>query len=42
VFALFEYKPAKGNSLASAMTTAINLPGCKAVQDDMLVLKEKE
>lgn len=42
IFALFEYKPAKGNSLASAMTTALNLPGCKAAQDDMLVLKEKE
>lgn len=42
VFALFEYKPAKGNSLASAMTTACKLPGCTATQDDMLVLKEKE
>lgn len=42
VYALFEYKPAKGNSLASAMTTACNFPGCEAVQDDMLVLKEKE
>jgi len=42
VFALFEYKPAKGNSLASAMTTACNFPGCEAVQDDMLVLKEKD
>jgi len=40
IFALFEYKPAKGNSLASAMTTACHLPGCEAVQDDMLVLSE--